>query len=46
MNDKERLEHIFKHYDELCNELKLPTEIDEKYLKKLFIWIFSKLVGM
>ena len=42
MNDKERLEHIFKHYDELCLELKTPFEIDEKYLKKaIYMDIFQ-----
>ena len=42
MNDKERLEHIFKHYDELCFELKTPLEIDETSLKKaIYMDIFQ-----
>ena len=42
MNDKERLEHIFKHYDELCFELKTSHDVDEKYLKKaIYMDIFQ-----
>ncbi len=42
MNDKERLEHIFKNYDELCFELKTPLEIDETSLKKaIYMDIFQ-----
>ena len=41
MNDKERIEHIFKHYDELYLEVTLG-KIEEKYLKKaIYMDIFQ-----
>ena len=42
MNDKERVEHIFKHYDELCLEVTTLGKIEEKYQKKaIYMDIFQ-----
>ena len=42
MNDKERLDHIFRHYNELSYELSKKKEIDEEYLNKaIYMDIFQ-----